>query len=188
MATRRDLPDGTARPQQRRSRRLLVGTAIAAVALAGAGFAVFELRGSSNTAVADPINAQPPDIAADSDPRVGRRRSLYKDNGEMLVHLLVPDPLIAGQEIRSRLEIRNKLGQPVLAEEVVLTIADATGAAKGLTARPRRPREGMSADDLEALKGKYYFRHTFKQPGRYVLRVFPPSIDSSFEIPIDVEQ
>ena len=76
----------------------------------------------------------------------------------------------------------------MIAEEVVLTIADTTGAAKGLTARPRKRRDGMSADELTALKGKYYFRHTFAQPGRYTLRVFPPSIDSSFEIPIDVEQ
>jgi len=161
----------------------MVGLALGAIALAGAGFAVFELRDKTNTAVADPLDKPP----ADNDPRVGRRRSLVKDNGEMIVNATVPDPLIAGQEIRSRLEIKNKLGQPVIADEIVLTIADDTGAAKGLTARPRTARPEMTADDLAGLKGKYYFRYTFPKPGRYTLRVFPPSVDSSFEIPVDVQ-
>jgi eukaryotic-like serine/threonine-protein kinase len=183
MATRRDLPEGAMPPRQRRTRRLMVGVALGVLALAGAGFAVFEMRGSSKAAVADPLEQAP----LDNDPRVGRRRSLVKDNGEMIVNATVPDPLIARQEIRSRLEIKNKLGQPVIADEIVLTIADETGAAKGLTARPRTAREGMTAEDLAGLKGKYYFKYTFPKPGRYTLRVFPPSVDSSFEIPIDVQ-
>ena len=132
-----------------------------------------------------PVQALDPDDGVadngvtDNDPRVGRRRALHKDNGEMIVQALVPDPLVAGQEIRSRLEIKNKLGQPVIADEIVLTVADETGAAKGLTARPSS-REN-------AAKNRYYFRYTFPTKGRYTLRVFPPSIDSSFEIPIDVE-
>jgi hypothetical protein len=120
--------------------------------------------------------AEPDEADEPADPRVGRRRTLHKDNGEMLVQAMVPDPLVATQEIRSRLDIKNKLGQPVVADEIVLTIADDTGAAKGITAKPRGET-----------KGRYYFRYTFPRPGRYVLRVFPPSIDSSFEIPIDVQ-
>jgi serine/threonine protein kinase len=181
VATRRDLPDGTVLPRQRRNRRLVLGLAIGAFALAGAGFAVFEMRGKPNTAIADPLD-QP-----DNDPRVGRRRSLVKDNGEMIVNALVPDPIISGQDIRSRLEIKNKLGQPVVAEEIVLTIADETGAAKGLTARPRTVRDDMTPEELAGIKGKYYFRFTFPKPGRYTQRVFPPSVDSSFEITVDVE-
>jgi hypothetical protein len=179
VATRFDLPEGTIQPgQRRRSRRLALG--IVALALAAGGtFVVLEMRGSDR-AVADPLADHP----ADNDPRVGRRRALFKDNGEMRVQALVPDPLIARQEIRARLDIKNKLGMPVIADEVVLTIADDSGAAKGLTARPRTVRQGESADDI---KGRYYFRHTFPAPGRYTLRVFPPSIDSSFEIPVDVE-
>jgi hypothetical protein len=181
LATRYDLPD-TVEPRPRRG-RLMLGLGVAALALAGAGFAVFELRGTAKSADADPLDQLP----SDNDPRVGRRRSLVKDNGEMIVNALVPDPLVAGQDIRSRLEIKNKLGQPVVAAEIVLTIADESGAAKGLTARPRTAREGMTPEDLTGLKGKYYFRYTFPKPGRYTLRVFPPSVDSSFEIPVDVQ-
>ncbi len=183
LATRRDLPESTDAPP-RRTRRWLSGGAIAAVVLTAAGFAMVEMRGTSNTAVADPLDDSD---TTDNDPRVGRRRSLIKDNGEMIVNALVPDPLIAGQEIRSRLEIKNKLGQLVIADEIVLTIADESGAAKGLTARPRAPRDGMTSEEIAALKGKYYFKYTFAKPGRYTLRVFPPSVDSSFEIPVDVE-
>ncbi len=168
LATRRDLPDGVV-PRQRRTRRVILGGVVMLAALAAAGFAMVEWSDKPSTATA----AEPDEP---TDPRVGRRRTLFKDNGEMLVQAMVPDPLVAAQEIRSRLDIKNKLGQPIVAEEIVLTIADETGAAKGITARPRGET-----------KGRYYFRYTFPKPGRYMLRVFPPSIDSSFEIPIDVQ-
>ena len=174
LATLRDLPDGVEVPRQRARRRVLLGLGAIAVLLGGAGFAVYSLR--DRPAVAD----EPDEPTVDNDPRVGRRRTLYKDNGEMIVQAMVPDPLIAEQQIRSRLEINNKLGQPIVADEIVLTIEDETGAAKGLTARPRRNARSDQA-------GRYYFRYTFPKPGHYTLRVFPPSIDSLFEIPIDVE-
>jgi hypothetical protein len=167
-------------PHQRRTRRYMLMALACLVLLGGAGFAVYQLRGKPAMAT-EPTD----DPIADNDPRVGRRRALYKDNGEMIVQAMVPDPLIAGQEIRSRLEIKNKLGQPIVAEEIVLTIADDTGAAKGLTARPRPSRENPKI--TTAATGRYYFRYTFPKAGRYTLRVFPPSIDSSFEIPVDVQ-
>jgi hypothetical protein len=170
LATRRDLPEGTVMPHERRRRRVVLGIAGLAVILVAGGFALREMR--QNTAKASPAEVE------DKDPLVMRRRPLNVDNGEMIVQALVPDPLVSGQEIRSRLEIKNKLGQPVAADEIVLTIADETGAAKGMTARPR--------NDPKAVKGRYYFRYTFPKPGHYTLRVFPPSVDSSFEIPIDV--
>jgi eukaryotic-like serine/threonine-protein kinase len=179
IATLRDLPEGVELPHQRRSRRFVLAGLAFLVLVGGAGFAMYQLREKPAHAV------ETDEPAADNDPRVGRRRALYKDNGEMIVQAMVPDPLIAGQEIRSRLEIKNKLGQPIVAEEIVLTIADDTGAAKGLTARPRSSRENPK--ETTASTGRYYFRHTFPKPGRYTLRVFPPSIDSSFEIPVDVQ-
>jgi hypothetical protein len=180
IATLRDLPEGMELPHQRRTRRLLLMCLAFLVLIGGAGFAVYQLREKPALAI-----AEPDDDPVENDPRVGRRRMLYKDNGEMIVQAMVPDPLIAGQDIRSRLDIKNKLGQPVVAEEIVLTIADDTGAAKGLTARPRRSREDPK--QTTASSGTYYFRHTFPKPGRYILRVFPPSIDSSFEITVDVQ-
>jgi serine/threonine protein kinase len=179
IATLRDLPEGLELPHQRRTRRFMLMCLAMLVLLGGAGFAVYQLRDKQALAV-----AEPDDGPADTDPRVGRRRALHKDNGEMIVQAMVPDPLIAGQEIRSRLEIKNKLGQPIVADEIVLTIADDTGAAKGLTARPRPSRENPKI--TTAATGRYYFRYTFPKAGRYTLRVFPPSIDSSFEIPVDV--
>jgi serine/threonine protein kinase len=188
LQTKLDLPDGTEVPRHRRRRQLAIGITVGALAAAAASFAVFELR-DKQTAHAEPVDDQ---HDLDNDPLVSRRRALFSDNGAMRVQLLVPDPLVARQEIRSRLEIKNKLGQPVVADEIVLTIADKTGAAKGLTARPRRiaAGSGSGSDNGSAAPptpGRYYFRFTFPEPGMYVLRVFPPSIDSSFEIPIEVK-
>jgi len=186
VQTRLDLPEGTEVPRQRRSRRLALTLGAALVVLAAGGVALYELRGTPNTAQADPAEPEP----TDNDPLVGRRKPIIKDNGEMIAQLLMPEPLLARQEIRSRLELKNKLGQPIVAEEIVLTIADSTGAAKGLTARPRRPRTASgssgSGSATAPTPGRYYFAFTFPEPGNYVIRVFPPSIDSSFEIPIEV--
>jgi serine/threonine protein kinase len=179
IETLRDLPEGVELPHERRTRRWFLGVGAIVALVAGGGFTVYSLR-EHPTAQA----TEPDDGPADNDPLVGRRRALTKDNGEMLVTAMVPDPLVAGYEIRSRLEIKNKLGQPIVADEIVLTIADANGAAKGLTARPRRANPSSSTAPTP---GRYYFRYTFPKPGQYLLRVFPPSIDSSFEIPIDVQ-
>ena len=81
----------------------------------------------------------------------------------------------AGVEVRPHLEIRNKLGQPVHAQELVLTIEDDHGQTKGLSAKPHKG------------DGHYSFSYAFPHAGHYTLRVFPPSVDSSFEIPLDVE-
>ncbi|HEY5921050.1 MAG TPA: serine/threonine-protein kinase [Kofleriaceae bacterium] len=177
IETMRDLPEGTELPHQRRTRRYLLAALAVVVLVGGAGFTVYQMRDKAALATE-------PDEPVDTDPRVGSRRTLTKDNGEMIVQALVPEPLYAGQEVRSRLDIKNKLGQPIIAEEIVLTIADSTGAAKGLTARPRR---STPTSGTPPTPGRYYFRYTFPAKGRYVLRVFPPSIDSSFEIEIDVE-
>jgi serine/threonine-protein kinase len=181
LATRRDLPEGTVSPgRRRRTTRYLIAAAVAMAALGAAGFAVVQLRDHSDSAGAEP--AEEGAGSATNDPLVGRRKILVKDNGDMIVHALVPDPLLAGQEARSRLELRNKLGQPVVADEVVLTIDDGGGAAKGLTAHPPRSAEAKAASP-----GRYYFRYTFPHKGHYTLRVFPPSVDSSLELPVDVD-
>ncbi|HSD90259.1 MAG TPA: protein kinase [Kofleriaceae bacterium] len=184
LATRRDLPEGTVSPgRRRRTTRYLIAAAVTMGALGAAGFAVVQLRDHSNTAGAEPTEeGGGSSSSAANDPLVGRRKILVKDNGDMIVHALVPDPLLAGQEARSRIELKNKLGQPVVADEVVLTIDDGIGAAKGLTAHPPR-----SAEAKASTPGRYYFRYTFPHKGHYTLRVFPPSIDSSLEIPVDVD-
>ena len=165
VATMRDLPDGV---MPRRGSKLVLWCAITALVFGGAGFAVREL-GFPRAVVLDTTSEE-------VDTRVGKYRTLVKDNGEMIVQATVPDPIPAAHEVGSRLVIKNKLGQPVVADQIVMTITDPAGNAKGLPARASRQ-----------VKGRYYFRYTFPQPGRYLLRVFPPSIDSSFEIPVDVQ-
>jgi hypothetical protein len=91
----------------------------------------------SNTAGAEPSDEATGSAA--NDPLVGRRKILVKDNGDMIVHALVPDPLIAGQEARSRLELKNKLGQPLggeYPESFVDRYPDLKGLVKILPTRP----------------------------------------------------
>jgi serine/threonine-protein kinase len=154
----------TSLPRKSRLGRNLLAGFVAVAGLAGAGFAVVQMREHPSAADAEPL------VADDS-----QTKKLFSDNGEMLVQATVAEHIIAGKETRLRLEIKNKLGQPVVADELVVTVADASGAAKGLAAKAR------------STKGRYGFRYTFPQAGHYTLRVFPPSVDSVFEIALDVE-
>jgi serine/threonine protein kinase len=160
--TRNELPPTPAR----RARRLLLTTAVALAALAAAGFVVLHHTDSS----AEPADS--PDGPVD--PHGAHRKEIALDDGELLIRVLVPDPIVAGHDIRPHLEIKNKLGQPVTANEVVVTMADAKGAT-GVSARPH----GNHA-------GHYAFEYRFPAAGHYVMRVFPPSVDSVFELPLDV--
>jgi serine/threonine protein kinase len=153
--TRNELP-----PDRPRSRRWFLGGAVTVAALAAAGFGVLHFGESASRADA-------------ADAPVAHRRDIALDDGELLVRVVVPDPIVSGREVRPHLEIKNKLGQPVTANEVVVTIADAKGAT-GLNAQPRHK------------PGHYTLSYTFPAPGHYVLRVFPPSVDSVFELPLDV--
>jgi serine/threonine protein kinase len=179
MATRRDLPDGIATPSRRRSGRMLVISFVGLAVLGGGGFAAYQLREHPSSAIAEPPGGDEGG-SGESDPRIGRRRAVIKDNGEVIATATVPDPVNHGTESRARLELKNKLGQPLVADEVVLTIADATGAAKGLTARPARNPDNR-------VPGRFYFGYTFPQKGHYTLRVFTPGSDSTLELPVDVE-
>jgi serine/threonine-protein kinase len=165
--TRRELPPGTELPRTRRTRRWMLGGAAALVALAAAGFGVLHLTDSA---------AEPPDSPdGPVDPHGAHRKEIALDDGELLVRVLVPDPIVAGHEVRPHMEIRNKLGQPVSAKEVVVTVADAKGAT-GISAHPHGDHAGH-----------YDFEYKFPAAGHYTLRVFPPSVDSVFELPLDVK-
>jgi hypothetical protein len=176
LATRRDLPQGTVVPSRQRARRLLLGGVAAGIALATAGFAAFELRDQhANASVVDPAG-EPDDTPNGPVTAKGpHRRPVFADDGEIVLHALVPDPIVAGREIRPHLELKNKLGQPLIAEEVVVTITDALDGTKGIVAMPH-----------DKHKGHYDFHYTFDKPGHYVMHVFPPSVDSQFDIAVDV--
>jgi tRNA A-37 threonylcarbamoyl transferase component Bud32 len=169
--TRNELPVGATSPAKRRARRVVAGAVLAGVALGGAGFAAWNLgHGDGGAATARDDDDEPTTGGVFSP-----KRELDADDGEIVLHVRVPDPIFAGLSARARIEIKNKLGQPISTPELVLTIADARGGVKGATAHPRRNAPGQ-----------YVFRTTFAHPGHYTLRVFPPSVDSSFEIPLDV--
>jgi hypothetical protein len=165
--TRREVPPGTDVPRVRRTRRWMLGGAAALVALAAAGFGVLHLSDTPG----EPTDT--PDGPVD--PHGANRKEIALDDGELLVRVLVPDPITSGHEVRPHLEIRNKLGQPVTAKEVVVTVADAKGAT-GLSAHPHGDHAGH-----------YDFAYRFPAAGHYTVRVFPPSVDSVFELPLDVK-
>jgi serine/threonine protein kinase len=159
--TRLEVPEGTDVPRARRQRRTLaLGGAL--LALAAAGFSYVHFHGGAT---------EPPDVLDETEGP--HRRAIALDDGDLIMKAHVPETIIAGRAARTHLEIRNKLGQPVTAKEIVITIAGPSGAT-GLSAHPTHT------------PGHYGFRYTFPTAGHYVLRVFPPSVDSAFELPLDV--
>jgi hypothetical protein len=100
---------------------------------------------------------------------------LAADDGSMTMKITVPDPIIARAETSAKLEIWNKLGQPLDDKAVVVTIEDPKGIARGFAATPRRQ------------PGTFGFRYTFPKPGRYLVRVFPPAGDARLEVTLDAQ-
>jgi serine/threonine-protein kinase len=175
QSTRLELPPGTV--PHRRAPRWLLATGAVAILGVGAGLGVFVIGHDRSAAASagDASHEEPIDTPNGPVHSGDGRRDVVRDDGEIILHALVPDPITAGHEIRPHLDVKNKLGQPVIADSIVVTISDEAGGAKGLTARPHGDKNGH-----------YDFHYTFAQPGHYMLRVFPPSIDSAFEIPLDV--
>jgi serine/threonine-protein kinase len=176
ISTRRDLPLGTLVPKTRRVPRWLAVVGAVGILLAGAGFGAFVIRRDGARGLGADASHQEPSDQPNGPVHSGAgRRDIFRDDGEMFLHALVPDPLVSGEEVRPHLEIKNKLGQPITADTIVVTITDEHGTAKGLTARPHGDESGH-----------YDFHYTFATPGHYVVRVFPPSIDTDFELELDV--
>src|SRR5262249_51992044 len=103
-----------------------------------------------------------------------KRRVLVADDGSMSMRLTVPDPIIARAEVSARIELWNKLGQPVSAESLVVTVTDPKGVARGFSAAPRRN------------PGNFGFRYVFARDGEYRVRVFPPDSDTELRLTLHV--
>jgi serine/threonine protein kinase len=144
-----------------RWRWLFAGAVIASV-LAVAGFATFNLTRASNS-------------DADTGGAV-QRYEVFRDDGDTRMRLFVPETMKAGRQSRMRLELRNKLGAYIVADQVVVTIEDPQGKATGLIARPR------SSDP-----NQYGFAQKFALPGVYKIRIFPPETQSTFTVDVTVE-
>ena len=143
-----------------RWRWLFAGVVIASV-LGVAGFATLKLT-------------KTPD--ADREPAGEVKRvEIFRDDGETRLRVWVPEVMVAGRTHRLRLELRNKLGALLLADQVVVTIEHPDGKATGVIARPR------NADP-----NQFGFGHMFDQPGLYKIRIFPPETTSTFVIEVPV--
>ncbi|MBS1122916.1 MAG: serine/threonine protein kinase [Deltaproteobacteria bacterium] len=151
-----------------RTRWIAVGAA-GALTLAAAGFAVLELRrGDRAGSVEDEIGSS----------RSIKRREIFRDDGETRLRVWVPDPLVVG-ESRLFVELRNKLGAPIVGNQLIVTIEDPDHHATGITARPRQKQPDQ-----------FGFSSEFKQTGTYRLRIFPPEdvarSPSTFDVELEV--
>jgi tRNA A-37 threonylcarbamoyl transferase component Bud32 len=149
-----------------RLRWMALGAA-AAIALCVAGFVVLRNGNQSSASNID-----------DRDATQIVRREIFRDDGETRLRVWVPDPFVVGRT-RLRAELRNKLGAPIIADQLIVTIEDPEQRGIGITARPRQ-------DNPE----QFGFSYDYKQPGTYRLRVFPPEdaarSPSTFEIELVV--
>ncbi|MEO6774783.1 MAG: protein kinase [Kofleriaceae bacterium] len=175
--TRPDLPEdylaevaGSPRSRPRRPLIQLGIGALAGAALACTGFALLHGR-LEPASIEDTTEDEPEKTVGGVPPTL---HAINEDDGEIVIHVEVPDPIVANQLVHPHIEIKNKLGQPIETRELVVTVVSNTGAT-GLVAHPRSRGPG------------YAFRYTFPHPGRYTLKVFPPSVASAFEIPLDVK-
>ena len=147
-------------------RRLAVVAAIAAGALALAGAAAFQLRGDEPE-VAEPTAGEP----TAGEPL----RLITRDDGELIVHTLVPEVIRAGAPVRGHIEIKTKLGGAFGAKQVVITVEDPQHNATALTAAVH-----------DSKPGHYAFRHRFAAPGVYVVRIFPSETETVSTLELDV--
>jgi serine/threonine-protein kinase len=153
-------------PPRPRRARWLIGVTVGVAALA-AGFTALRLTQSERTAVADDGLQGPSDVDQPA------RREYSADDGSMTMKVTAPAPIIARAETSIRLEIWNKLGQPIEEKQVVVTVEDPKGVARGFTATPRRQA------------GTFGFRYKFPLPGSYLVRVFPPTGDARLEVTLE---
>jgi serine/threonine-protein kinase len=158
----------------RRAALLAATVALVALALSGAGFAGYRLRGSGDARVDEP---EPSEAAGKPVSATGEAlRLITRDDGELIVRTLVPEVIHAGIAVPAHLEIKTKLGGPFSAKEVVVTIEDPHHNATAQAA-------AMHGDHA----GHYVFHHSFAEPGAYVVRIFPSETETVSTIDLDVE-
>jgi serine/threonine protein kinase len=155
-------------PSQR-ARWMALGAALAFVLSIGGVLAVRLIAG--------------PDVAASSldegrEPTVQKRREIFQDVGDTRLRAWVPDPMIVGQR-RVWIELRNKLGQLVKADQLIVIVEDPQKSSTAAIARPRSSNPEQFAVVFD-----------YKEAGTYQLRVFPPEnatrSPATFDFALDV--
>jgi serine/threonine-protein kinase len=167
---------GRSRPGSRR-RIAFAALAVVAVAVSGAGFAGYRLRGEGHGD--DRIDEPEPSETQQGTPMSASGeplRLIARDDGELIIRTLVPEVIHAGLPIVAHLEIKTKLGGQFGARQVVVTIEDPAGNATAQTA-------AMHGDQ----SGHYVFHHTFAVAGRHIVRIFPSETESMSTIELGVE-
>lgn len=153
----------------RRHRGLLALLVCGVLAMAGGAAGVWQLReGYQRVAV----NADVDDVRSPA--LVDQPRLITRDDGELLLRTRVPQVLRAGVSAEAQIEIRTKLGGAFAAEQVVVTVEDPRQGATALTAA------------IHGRPGHYAIRHTFAEPGRHILRIFPSQTETAATIELDV--
>lgn len=150
------------RPAPSRARWFALGSLVSLV-LATGGYFAYRF-------VVAPASARIDDTPAEI-----QRREVLVESGEARLRVWIPTPLVSARTSRFRLELRNKLGELMKPDQLVVTVEDPSGKAIGLAAFPR------SSDP-----DQFGFGHAFPVPGRYKLRVFPPDTSTAFELSLDV--
>lgn len=153
---------------RRRVARIALGV-LAGLALSGAGFAGYRLRGGDGGA--GHVDEPEPSSAAGQSLRL-----IAHDDGELIIRALVPEAIHAGVPVAAHLEIKTKLGGQFSARQVVVTIEDPAGNATATTAT-------MHGDQA----GHYMFHHTFTQTGHFIVRVFPSETEAMSTFDLDVD-
>ncbi|MBA3503760.1 MAG: protein kinase [Deltaproteobacteria bacterium] len=157
------LPNPAVSQPIHRWRWLAAGIVIASV-VAVAGFATLRFTKTSR--------------AGDREPNGEIKRvEIFRDDGDTRLRVWVPEVMRAGRSHRLRIELRNKLGTYLLAEQIIITIENPDGKATGVVARPR------SADP-----NQYGVGYMFEKPGTYKVRIFPPETTSTFVIDVPVTE
>ncbi len=150
---------------------------IAAFALSATGFAAVMLWRDPSAGAVE-TGEEPADSPSDPVTPDGEgRRQIVGDDGELTMRTLLPDPIHAGQPVGFHIEIWNKLGVPIDAPDLVVTVEDPHGVAAGLSAHAH------GATD----KRHFGFHHRFREPGHYNVRIFPPGSSSMFQLDVDVD-
>ncbi|MDQ3334536.1 MAG: serine/threonine protein kinase [Myxococcota bacterium] len=146
-----------------RWRWLAAGAVIASV-VAVAGFAALRLTKTSSAQERDPTDEI-------------KRIEIFRDDGETRLRVWVPELMRAGRSHRLHIELRNKLGAFLIADQVIVTIENPDGKATGVIARPR------NADPDQFGVG-----YLFEKPGVYKVRIFPPETTSTFAVDVPVTE
>jgi eukaryotic-like serine/threonine-protein kinase len=168
-----DLLDDAASPARPRPARGALA-ALVAVALSGIGFAVYQLHGAVDANADDPAPRGTAPGALVS-PTGEPLRLIPRDDGELIVRTIVPEVIRANLPIQAHVEIKNKLGGRFPARQVVVTVED-----------PQHRATAQTAAMYGGEAGHYMFRHTFPQPGPYIVRIFPSETESVSTIELDV--